>query len=803
MNNFFFKLLLKFFRSKKAFTMLEMSVVILILGIILIGTINFQIFTDKKSKENITTDKIARIEQAIREYFIENEKLPCPSDLTLSSTNTSYGEELRTSDVCEAASSDFSSNNLIYGGVPTKTLGLTDDYAVDAWNDRIAYVIVKEYGDSKIYLTGDTDTITIQDVSGNEITDKAIYVLVSGGKNINGVFKNGSQLTLSSSLKDSENAFSTDFNTIFVKDVNSDSFDDIVAFKEKENLIFKDDMETLPCTLKDLGELDSDWNYTSYDDCDSNGICEQGTVVVSQNECASGEISKNPENASDSGVSYKPARKCLKYGQWSDILFPCISGCGESNISSIVTNMMPTSGEITDYINLNYLKRGKLGEEITLQCIGERVGYITLECQSDGTWLWKSDDCYESEYSGGSEVCQNSELNSNSSNFTFSTTTGTTDSNGVVYGSCSSGYEVQSGGSSTIMGTCQSDGTWSFSGGPCVATTCSNSTLNSNSNNFTFSTTTGTTSVNGVIYGSCSTGYTVQSGGSSTISGTCQSDGTWSFSGGPCVLSGGACSNSTLDSNTGHFTFPYVDTSATTASGNSQWSGACASGYSVGSGGSWNIYATCNSGTWVYYGGPCLIDCQNSILNSNTGHFYFSTTTGTTTNQNSQWGSCASGYSVSSSGSSNIYATCSAGAWTYYGGPCILNCQNSTLNSNTKHFYFSTTTGNTSVGSSMYGGACATGYNINGGDSNIYATCLSDATWSYYGGPCVSSCLNSTVNSNTYHYVFTYSTTYTNSGTTLWGSCASGYTHTSGSWSYTATCSQGTWSYSGGVCGLQ
>jgi prepilin-type N-terminal cleavage/methylation domain-containing protein len=727
----------KFINTNKknlAFTLLEMSITILILGIILVGAINFQINIKERSKENITADKIEKIEQAIRAYFIQNEKLPCPADITSLKTDSSYGNELRTNGSCIVNNSNFLNNSLIYGGVPTKVLDLNNDYGIDAWNDKIAYIVSKSYSDSKIYLVGNSGTLKIKNIAGTKITDEAIYVLISGGKNRNGVFANGSQLTIDSSLTDSANVFSTGFSGTFIKDVNTNSFDDLVAFKKKNDLIFGNDMETLSCTLKELGDVDSDWTYSSYSSCDSSGICEQGTNIISENSCANSKISKNPDNSSTSGVSYKPVRSCLEYGQWGNIIYKCISGCGESNIASITTDMMSTAGILPNYINLNYLERGKLEEELILECIGSKVGYIKLQCQSDGTWTYVGGDCYSNTYTSTKTTCANSTLNSNSNYFTFSTTTGTTNVSGVVSGSCSTGYTVQSGGSSTITATCQSDGSWSFSGGPCIATTCANSTLNSNSNYFTFSTTTGTTNVSGVVSGSCSTGYKVQSGGSSTITATCQSDGSWSFSGGPCIVSDGSCKNSVLDTNSVHFLFLYTDTTATTSNGNSQWSGSCASGYAVPASGDYNLMATCTNGAWVYYGGPCSLKCNNSTLNGNSSHFYFTTITGTT----------AVGFSVSAS-------------------------------------------------------SCDTGYSVSG-SYNMIATCsVGPSTWTFSGGPCVASCLNSTVNNNTKHYTFSYSSTYTNSGTTLWGSCASGYT-ASGGYTFTATCTNGVWSYSGNSC---
>ena len=130
-------------KSKRAFTLLEMSIVILIIGILVVGTINFQITIDTKSKENITADKINRIEKAISEYFLKNGKLPCPSNIKAVKTDSNYGVEYRFDDVCSGYEEKFVNNGLIYGGVPTKTLELTDDYSVDAWGSTISYVISK------------------------------------------------------------------------------------------------------------------------------------------------------------------------------------------------------------------------------------------------------------------------------------------------------------------------------------------------------------------------------------------------------------------------------------------------------------------------------------------------------------------------------------------------------------------------------------------------------------------------------------------------------------------------------------
>ena len=442
-------------KSKKAFTLLEISVVILIIGILLVGTINFQLTIDKKSKQNITSDKIAEIEKAINEYILVHGKLPCPASINVDKSNAEIRDE--DNDECTGYDSDFVHDGLIYGSVPTKTLNLTDDYAVDGWNNTISYIISKKYGDNKIFLADDTDKIRIENTSGREITSNAIYVLVSSGKNKSGAFRNGSQLSIvNSDLSDTENTFSKNFTNTFIKDVQTDEFDDIVAFKDKNMIILKDNMQFLiPCSLKDLSDLGDDWKYDAYPDC-TNGLCSQGKLVFAKYSCTSNKVSKNPSNV---GTLQKPTRRCLKYGKWSDVMYPCIDSCDESNIDSIKTNELK-EGELRSAINLNYLKRAKLGETIKLECIGEKIGYIKLTCQSDGEWKYEDGDCYDREYQN--IVCQNSQLNLNDKNFYFSNNTGETKNKRTVKGECKDGYGKQ--GEVEISATCQADTTWVYNG---------------------------------------------------------------------------------------------------------------------------------------------------------------------------------------------------------------------------------------------------------------------------------------------------------------------------------------------------
>ena len=73
----------------------------------------------------------------------------------------------------------------IEGGVPTKTLGLPDDYAFDGWGCWIMYAVstamTQGVAFSTIPATDVTTRLTVNDASGNAKTTKAAYVLVSFG----------------------------------------------------------------------------------------------------------------------------------------------------------------------------------------------------------------------------------------------------------------------------------------------------------------------------------------------------------------------------------------------------------------------------------------------------------------------------------------------------------------------------------------------------------------------------------------------------------------------------------------------
>ena len=391
------------------FTLLEMSIVVLILGILLVGGINLHLSITELSEKNLSSDRIYMVDKAIREYILKNLHLPCPSNILLSETDTDYeenfGKELRESDgECFTEKEYFKhDDDYIAGGVPTKVLGLSSEYAEDAWGNRIVYVVDKKYAKSKIgFFASGGASINIKGTQDNDkdvVTNRAIYVLISSGQNGNGAFRDGIQNDIDDNLDDAKNIISStkSFNPVFIKDINNKNFDDIVYYRDKNSLIFELDLEDSPCSMNELHEV-VDANYPDSNINCSNGFCFQGTEVHSKNPCGTNMISENPNI--DSSGNYKPSRRCQKYGQWSNIMYECTKGCGRANIDTLTdaSKGFPNPGDLLNSIEEKYLYRVRANNTITLDCKG-KSGYITLKCEDNNEtnlyWTIQEANCID------------------------------------------------------------------------------------------------------------------------------------------------------------------------------------------------------------------------------------------------------------------------------------------------------------------------------------------------------------------------------------------------------------------------
>jgi prepilin-type N-terminal cleavage/methylation domain-containing protein len=83
--------------SPKAFSLLELSIVILIASILVTGALSVSSSMTDERKIIITKDRMDVIYKALGTFLLKNKRLPCPASLLeIKSTSTTYGTELYT-----------------------------------------------------------------------------------------------------------------------------------------------------------------------------------------------------------------------------------------------------------------------------------------------------------------------------------------------------------------------------------------------------------------------------------------------------------------------------------------------------------------------------------------------------------------------------------------------------------------------------------------------------------------------------------------------------------------------------------
>ncbi|NBX02982.1 MAG: type II secretion system protein [Alphaproteobacteria bacterium] len=249
---------------KRAFSLLELSIVLAVISVLLGGVLNIaaQMTRDKKQAE--LTMKMDAIEAALIGFRKANNRLPCPADGSLAISDANFSKEAATPGTCTGGTpaASFSNGNLVGGVVPTRTLGLPDEFTFDPWGGRFTYALGKEMTATGAFITySPTATLatplTIKTASiGTTISSAALAVVVSHGQNghgafqLSGVRKNGG----STNAEEQKNCHCTaaavadTFDATFIQkkatDSGLDSYDDITRYYKRSDFLNASDILT-------------------------------------------------------------------------------------------------------------------------------------------------------------------------------------------------------------------------------------------------------------------------------------------------------------------------------------------------------------------------------------------------------------------------------------------------------------------------------------------------------------------------------------------------------------------------------
>lgn len=209
------RLVLRPMSRQTGFTLLELSITLMILALIISSIMSVLLQNTRRAKMDSLNMKLDAIESKLQSFRMLNGRLPCPADLTLAVTDQYFGLEGVSTGACTTGSTyndktrtvaaapgptanfynaAYSYSYVVAGMVPTKTLGLPDEYAIDPWGGRLTYVIDNRVTAASAFTTYKArdsyiGNIIVRDINNATRTTNAILMIISHGPNGHGAYQ--------------------------------------------------------------------------------------------------------------------------------------------------------------------------------------------------------------------------------------------------------------------------------------------------------------------------------------------------------------------------------------------------------------------------------------------------------------------------------------------------------------------------------------------------------------------------------------------------------------------------------------
>ncbi len=133
---------------EKGFSLIEMSIGLLIIGMMLGPFLYKYSMEIRLAETEITSSNLQTVREAIERYYMANLHYPIPAAPALNPGHSDYGKAFAgtlpalgactTSGICREPSA---SSEILIGSVPFVELGLPQEKAADGWKRRITYVV--------------------------------------------------------------------------------------------------------------------------------------------------------------------------------------------------------------------------------------------------------------------------------------------------------------------------------------------------------------------------------------------------------------------------------------------------------------------------------------------------------------------------------------------------------------------------------------------------------------------------------------------------------------------------------------
>ena len=184
----------KWINDNGGFTLIEIAIGMLILGLILTPFLTWHNIQNKQTKINETQEAFRHVKSALESYVDENDIFPMPASLIEAEADGTYGQSvsnLALPNICPDLSTgvcasgptvlpNAGQDDVVIGFVPFATLQIEEDYAYDSWGNKLIYVVtVKQAVNDGTYtyqrLGGGGVQLQALDNTGNPVILSADY----------------------------------------------------------------------------------------------------------------------------------------------------------------------------------------------------------------------------------------------------------------------------------------------------------------------------------------------------------------------------------------------------------------------------------------------------------------------------------------------------------------------------------------------------------------------------------------------------------------------------------------------------
>jgi hypothetical protein len=171
------------------------SVILTVAALILVSTLPGKDSGDINKKIIANEQRLEKVEEAMRGFMATNGRRPCPADGQYAVGTANFGTEAANPGTCTGGTPsapmgpDAATGYIVGGVIPTKTLGLSDDFAFDEWGRRFTYLVDTRatLGSSCTSLADGGLTIE-SSATGGTVLDHTMYAFISHGPDGHGAF---------------------------------------------------------------------------------------------------------------------------------------------------------------------------------------------------------------------------------------------------------------------------------------------------------------------------------------------------------------------------------------------------------------------------------------------------------------------------------------------------------------------------------------------------------------------------------------------------------------------------------------